>query len=60
MHTLTEDANHCCKIRWNKAARQEKLTGITEWECPACGCTYKPRAIGPFTFWEYEAWVTLG
>ena len=55
LHTLTHEADRCCRGAWNAALETGTLG--ERFECPQCGSEYQPRDDGAIRFWNYVAWA---
>lgn len=42
----------CCGRRIAKAARTGTLAAVTSWECPDCGCEWRPQIAGTVRHWS--------
>jgi hypothetical protein len=54
MHVISEDANPCCKRKFERMVDKGKIGALVDWECPSCGCWYQPRENGTIMVWEYH------
>ena len=55
LSALTPEADRCCRHAWQKALDGGTLA--ERFECPACGCEYRPEVDGNIRFWAYVAWA---
>ncbi len=52
--------DECCSPHLNAAALSGLLDAADTWECPDCGCEWKPRVIaGLVKWWEPRPLVML-
>lgn len=48
----TCEPDPCCAPPLQKAMDAGALDAAETWECPKCGCEWKPRMVGPIRHWE--------
>jgi len=48
----TYDPDSCCGKHLHKAMSAGKLATAESWECPECGCTWKPKQVGDIRHWS--------
>jgi len=59
LHALDEDANHCCKRKFLKAAGKGELDGKESWTCDRCGCEYHARLGDGLAQWTYYSPIAI-
>lgn len=53
----------CCQAPLSKALASGALDNAASWECPKCGCEWRPRivgeGIGAVTLWEPHVYCAI-
>lgn len=52
MKLQSYEPDSCCGRHIRKAISEEKLRHAESWECPECGCTWKPKQVGDIRHWS--------
>lgn len=48
----THEPDRCCGKHLAKALLKGSLDSVEHWDCPICGCEWKPKLVGEIRHWE--------
>ena len=49
----------CCSEPLNAAMLTGMLDAVTDWECPKCGCPWKPEEKWNLRVWKPQEWSAI-